>query len=284
MTFRTRILILAVASLGVVLAWIILFLSRKRRARPTGSKAFLLEELFPAGSYLRERCHLSDRKVRSRTRKLMEFNGPADAAQISANAAAAPFTYWMLFFPLTLMVFAITGSGSIFILELLLLVFLCCYFDLWLDRELKRRHGELLREFPSMLTELSLMVNVGIPASQAFERVAATSDGLLYREMQRTVDNMNNGMSTDMALQDLGVRCPLREMRKFLSLYRQNLVKGGPDFAIALEEMAASAWTGRKNAAKTQGELAEQKLLVPTIFMFLGILLIVIVPAFKNIF
>ena len=69
-----------------------------------------------------------------------------------------------------------------------------------------------------------------------------------------------------------------------MSLYKQNLIKGGPDFPRSLDEMAEAAWTARKNAAKEQGELAEQKLLIPTIFMFVGILLMVIVPALRSLF
>jgi len=189
----------------------------------------------------------------------------------------------MMLGPIALMLFAVSASASLLLVEILLIGFMCCAFDLWLNSELDRRHTELERQLPSMLTELSLMVNVGIPATTAFARVAEASNGLLYREMQRTVSQQMNGMPADQALQELTTRCPLRGIRKFVSLYRQNLVKGGPDFAIVLEEMAANAWVQRKNSARTQGELAEQKLLIPTLFMFLGILLIVIVPAFQNI-
>lgn len=213
----------------------------------------------------------------------MEFYGPAEAARISANAAAAPYCYGMVLVPLAVAVLALTGSVVIFLLELGLLFFLCVYFDVWLDGEIKKRREEIRKEYPSMLTELSLMIHVGIPASSAFERVAVSSEGVLYREMRSVVSNMKNGMPADEAFDSFVLRCPHREIRKFVSLYRQNMVKGGADFPKALNEMASDAWERRKTTAVTKGELAEQKLLLPTIFMFVGIILMVVVPAFQGI-
>ena len=135
-----------------------------------------------------------------------------------------------------------------------------------------------------MLTEMSLMVSVGITASESFERVSRSSNGLLFLEMRRVTESVQNGMPVDEALDNFCTRAPLREVKKFVSLYKQNLTKGGPDFPRNLSEMAAAAWTDRKNAARAEGELAEQKLLLPTLLMFVGILLMIIVPAFQNLF
>lgn len=283
MEMKTRILLMGAATGWTLAALLLLLLSRKQKQILTGKPVFFLEALFPAGRLLRKLLHLPDRQEKNRLRKLLEFSSPAEAKNIARNASAAASTYWLILMPVLLMVFALSGNAGLFLLELALLVFLSVLFDLWLDRELKKRHDAFRTEFPSMLTELALMVGVGIPASAALERVSNASDGLLYQELRRSVENQKNGMSADRALEELSVRCPLREMRKFISLYRQNLVKGGPDFALLLDEMAAGAWVQRKNHARAQGELAEQKLLIPTVLMFIGILLIVIVPAFRNI-
>ena len=216
--------------------------------------------------------------------KLLELMTPLEAERVAASAQNAGCTYLLLLLPLLLLLLAVTGDVFLFFVELLLLAGLCLYFDYWLDNTVKRRHREILSQYPAMLTEMSLMVNVGITASEAFERVAVSSDGLLFREMRRVSSSVQNGMPVDEALDTLSLRAPLREMKKFVSLYKQNLVKGGPDFPRTLNEMAENAWTDRKNSARTQGELAEQKLLMPTLFMFVGILLMIIVPAFRNLF
>lgn len=283
MSYETRLIVLAVGTLQAVFAAAVLLICRKRQSVRIGLPVFILEDLFPAGGWLREKLPAPDRRAAERTRMLQEMNTPARAAQISANAAAAPYTYALLFCPFITFVYALSASAGVFVLETMLFIFLCMYFDLWLSSKVKKRHAEIREDYPAVLTEMALMVNVGNPAAAAFEKVAGSADGLLYREMQHTVGSMQNGMPAEAALTALTVRCPVREVRKFVSLYIQNLQKGGPDFPHILTEMAENSFEDRKNEAKAQGELAEQKLLIPTMFMFVGILLIVIVPAFRNI-
>ncbi len=265
MTYWLRVGLMALATLLSFWSASFLFRARNDMTDVTGLPVFFLESLFPAG-----------RRLRIRT--------PGEADRIRRQAMDAGYTYLLLLLPLLLLMLAVTGDVLLGSLELVLLVGLCLYFDYWLDSTVRKRHAELETQYPAMLTEMSLMVNVGITAGEAFDRVAVSSNGLLFREMQRVTESVKNGMPIDEALDTLSTRAPLREMKKFVSLYKQNLVKGGPDFPRTLQEMAAGAWTDRKNSARTQGELAEQKLLLPTMFMFVGILLIIIVPAFRNLF
>ena len=129
---------------------------------------------------------------------------------------------------------------------------------------------------------MSLLVNAGITATEAFSRVANSNDGILYREMQRTYDEVENGRSISDALDEFAFRCGCKEVRKFVSLYKQNLVKGGPEFPLLLQDMADTAWDERKARARLLGAAAEQKLLIPIMVMFIGVLIMVIVPAFNN--
>ena len=284
MTYWLRIGLMALATLLAAGSATLLFRARNDKADVTGLPVFFLESLFPAGRRLRKLLKRKDRSSRDRYRKLLELYTPGEADRIRRQAMDAGYTYLTLLLPLLLLMLAVTGDVLLGGIELLLLTGLCLYFDYWLDSTVGKRHAELETQYPSMLTEMSLMVNVGITAGEAFERVAVSGNGLLFREMQRVTESVKNGMPIDEALDTLSTRAPLREMKKFVSLYKQNLVKGGPDFPRTLAEMAANAWTDRKNSARTQGELAEQKLLLPTMFMFVGILLMIIVPAFRNLF
>lgn len=284
MTYWLCIGLMALATLLAAGSATLLFRARNDKADVTGLPVFFLESLFPAGRRLRKLLKRKDRSSRDRYRKLLELYTPGEADRIRRQAMDAGYTYLLLLLPLLLLMLAVTGDVLLGGIELLLLTGLCLYFDYWLDSTVGKRHAELETQYPSMLTEMSLMVNVGITAGEAFERVAVSGNGLLFREMQRVTESVKNGMPIDEALDTLSTRAPLREMKKFVSLYKQNLVKGGPDFPRTLAEMAANAWTDRKNSARTQGELAEQKLLLPTMFMFVGILLMIIVPAFRNLF
>lgn len=284
MTYLFQLVLLTIASLLAAISSIFLLRTRSDPFEATGFPAFCLEALFPAGGRVRKALRRKDRRAGDRYRKLLELMTPLEAERVAASAKNAGYTYTLLLLPLLLLLLAVTGDVFLFSVELLLLAGLCLYFDYWLDSTVKKRHAEILSQYPAMLTEMSLMVNVGITASEAFDRVAVSSDGVLFREMRRVSASVQNGMPVDEALDTLSLRAPLREMKKFVSLYKQNLVKGGPDFPRTLNEMAENAWSDRKNSARTQGELAEQKLLMPTLFMFVGILLMIIVPAFRNLF
>lgn len=282
MPFVARIILMAFSTGMAILSGIPVIMSRNTEQRLTGRKEFLLEPLFPAGGYVNVWLGLGGHRERVRIERMQELVPFAEAQQISRSADEAPACYIILFVPLILSVFSVTGSFLFLIAGAGLLAFLCIYFDWKLKQTLKERHLEILSEFPEMLTDFSLMVHAGVTVNTAFTKVAESSDGVLYQEMKKCAVNMNHGMSVDAAMNAFLIRCPLREIKKFVSLFRQTLSKGGEDFPRALEEMAEAAWVQRKNTAKEQGQLAEQKLLLPTLMMFLGILMMVIVPAFRS--
>lgn len=284
MTYPLQLACLGIGTALSLFTAALLFLTRKDAADVTGLPVFFLESLYPAGRKLQKMLRRKDRSSRDRYRKLLELCTPGEAERVLRAATAAGPTYVLLLLPGLFLLLAVTGDLLLVTLETALLLGLCFYFDYRLDSTVKKRHAELRSQYPAMLTEMSLMVNVGITAAEAFERVALSSGGLLFREMQRVTESVQNGMPVDEALDNFCTRAPLREMKKFVSLYKQNLVKGGPDFPRTLSEMASGAWTDRKNTARTEGELAEQKLLLPTLLMFVGILLMIIVPAFQNLF
>ncbi len=284
MSNLVRIALMSLATLMSLYSAITLFRVRQEKGDVTGLRVFFLEPLYPAGRRFRRRMKRGNRTSRDRYRKLLELYTPGEAERMEQHASNAAHTYLLLLSPVVLMLLAVTGDVLLFGLELLLLIGIYFYFDYWLSSTVRKRHAELTNQYPTMLTEMSLMVNVGITAGEAFERVAVSSDGLLFREMQRVTESVKNGMPIDEALETLCTRVPLREMKKFVSLYQQNLIKGGSDFPRTLAEMATNAWEDRKTAARIEGELAEQKLLIPTMFMFVGILFMIIVPAFRNLF
>ena len=110
------------------------------------------------------------------------------------------------------------------------------------------------------------------------------NEGIIYDEMRKAKSEMDNGKPIELALEDFGFRCGCKEVRKFVSLYLQNMVKGGPEFSGLLQDMAEKAWDERKTRARLAGAVAEQKLLIPIMIMFIGVLIMVIVPAFNNLF
>ena len=51
---------------------------------------------------------------------------------------------------------------------------------------------------------------------------------------------------------------------------------------MAVKEQSREIWNIRRNLIKQQGEKAASKLLIPICVMFVGILIMIIVPIFTN--
>lgn len=282
MSIVLKFVLLVVASILSCFDIYVFIESRLNVYDKTGLKIFLMEDLFFVGESIVKHFHL---KVSGkRTRKLEEIYDRATAGKISKSAAVAPYTYLALFLPILLMIFAMTENKVAVVLISVLVIFLAAYFDIWLDGFLKKRHSMILREFATVLSKMSLLVNAGITATEAFDRVSKSNEGIIYDEMRKAKAEMDNGKSIELALEDFGFRCGCKEVRKFVSLYLQNMVKGGPEFSGLLQDMAEKAWDERKTRARLAGAAAEQKLLIPIMIMFIGVLIMVIVPAFNNLF
>ncbi|NLL62978.1 MAG: type II secretion system F family protein [Ruminococcaceae bacterium] len=261
---------------------LIFYICRKKKVFNTGLNVFLFEEVFFIGEYISKHVQFSPIKYGKRVRKLEEIYDKNIAGKIARNATFAPFTYIFLFIPILSFVLILSQEIVYVGLIFFLIIFLCFYFDIWLENQLKNRRLKILSEFTTVLSKMSLLINAGVTSTVAFELVATSSSGVFYDEMKQTIKEIRNGVSYEEALDKLNFRSGCKEVRKFISLYKQNLEKGGPEFPLLLSEMASNAWEERKRRAKIAGGVASQKLLIPIMMMFIGILLMVIVPAFNS--
>ena len=158
------------------------------------------------------------------------------------------------------------------------------YLDIQVNSAVEKKRDEILMDYPSVLSKLTLLVNAGMVVREAWNKVAYTSDRAIYREMQTASEEMKNGVSDIDALYNFSQRCAVKEIRKFSSILSQNIQKGGSELAASLKYMNDESWEEKKNTAKRLGELAGQKLMIPLMIMFVGILLMVIIPIFVNMF
>jgi tight adherence protein C len=72
------------------------------------------------------------------------------------------------------------------------------------------------------------------------------------------------------------------EVKKFSSTLIQGLQKGNKELSIMLQQQSAEIWSLRKQNVRREGEKAASKLLAPMLIMFIGILIMVVVPIFTN--
>lgn len=154
----------------------------------------------------------------------------------------------------------------------------------------QQRKEKLLRQYPDMVSKLSLLLGAGMTLSGAWERIVLNyqrqkdmrqTDTLeTYEEMLVSYREMQDGIGELTVYERFGERCGTPQHRKLSMLLVQNLRKGSDGLTQSLEKEVAEAFTLRKNHAKRAGEEAGTKILIPMLIMLCIVMVIILVPAF----
>lgn len=195
------------------------------------------------------------------------------AAKISVALFVIPFIF--LLYPLI-------QSPIVFIVGAVVVFLAYWNYDMKITDITKVRDEEISRDFPEVLSKLTLLVNAGMIMHEAWEKVSETGDSTIYKEMKAAVIEINNGVSEIDAFLNFGNRCLNDDVKKFASTLVQNITKGNRELVDFLKNQTALCWEERKHSARRQGEAASSKLMIPIGLMFVGILILVIVPVFTN--
>ncbi len=97
-----------------------------------------------------------------------------------------------------------------------------------------------------------------------------------------TVNELKNGVSEATAYKGFSKRIGIPEITRFTTLLTQNLKKGSTNLMKLLSEESEEAFENRKRRARTKGEEAGTKLLVPMVLLMITIMVIIMLPAFWN--
>jgi len=156
------------------------------------------------------------------------------------------------------------------------------YFGTTASQKIAKRSAELMTDFSEVVSKLALMTSAGMILREAWEDIATSGDSMFYKEMQLAVENMKNGTAEVDALHQFGARSMVPEIKKFISTLIQGLVKGNAELAFMLQDQSKEVWSLKKQHVRRQGEKAASKLLIPMMIMFVGILIMLVVPIFAN--
>jgi len=178
--------------------------------------------------------------------------------------------------------YGFTDEKMIFVIMLLFSLCSYYYFGDELKKLMRKREDEMLNDFTNIISKLALLTNSGMILKEAWEEVAYTGDTALYVEMRTVVSDMKNGKSETDALYDFGNRCMVPEIRKCSSTIVQALIKGNSELSYMLLEQSREVWSMKKQKIKREGEKAAGKLLIPIFIIFIGILIMIMVPVFTN--
>lgn len=154
-----------------------------------------------------------------------------------------------------------------------------------LDSKVEDRRTKLRIEFPEFINKLVLLVNAGMTIPRAWEKIADESneDSILGRELQICMADIRSGKPIEIAYEEFGRRCRIKEIIKFVSVIILNIRKGGNELVLTLQAQSNECWEMRKSAARRLGEQASSKMMLPMAIMMLGIMMIVALPAILSI-
>ena len=198
------------------------------------------------------------------------------------HAFVVKTTYIYTIIIFVILLSALADSKSLLLLGLVMGGLLILYLDLTLQDKLTARRQEIVLDLPQVLSKLTLLVNSGMVLRDAWKKVSITGERALYQEMQNANLEMENGVMEIDAYRNFAERCNVKEVRKFTSLIIQNLNKGNEELAYFMKDLSDEMWEVKKNEVKQKGEKANSKLLLPMMMIFIGILLMVMVPVMQQ--
>lgn len=280
---------IVLASIGVIvlLVWLVIYFKSLKYASlfdNLDEKEFPLKELYCFGYCMLEMVHYSyktqkDRKMRERLEILYD---PQYADYYLRVNHAQKLTITALVVVFAFIMYGFADDVAFFVLMLGLAALAYYYFGQLIDESITKRSDSMMNDFTEMVSKLALLTNAGMILRDAWEKIAEAGEGILYDEMQKTVEDMHNGISDAEAIRRFGIRCMMPEVKKFSATIIQGIEKGNRELSTMLENQSEEVWNLKKHLAKRKGEKAASQLIIPMMVMFLGILIMIVVPIFAN--
>lgn len=281
-------LILLTVSTPLALIWLFLAAANgkkyKEYTESAFAKEFQMSDLFCVGFSVMEILHINtkSRSAQMKIKEIAEIKGKRYAEYYYFILLGAKTTYIFTMVVFVCLLAVLADSVEALLFGILLGGLAIVYLDLTLQDKLTARRQELVLDLPQVLSKLTLLVNSGMVLREAWKRVSVTGDRVLYKEMQNTSLEIENGVMEADAYRNFADRCNVKEIRKFASLIIQNLKKGNEELAYFLKDLSDEMWEVKKNEVKQKGEKANSWLLLPMMLIFIGILLMILVPVFQQ--
>ena len=174
-----------------------------------------------------------------------------------------------------------TGLTIMCIGPMLIIVLAYAMYDN-LCESVNKRRASINKQFPNVCSKLALLMTSGMIMDRAWKETAYSQESELYQEMRKTSQELDNLVSPETAYSGFISRCNTKEASKLASAIMQNLSKGNTEIARLLKEIAKEAWLERRHTARRDAEKANSKLMIPTMLLFIAILIMLLVPIAMN--
>ena len=195
---------------------------------------------------------------------------------------AQKLTYAFTLFVISFLFIPITGENVSILFGFIAAGVAFWYIDSKITDIIEDREESISRNFPDVLSKITLLINAGMVMREAWDTVSQTGQGILFEEMEATTAEIRNGTPEIEAYINFGNRCGVTSIKKFTSLLVQNLTKGNRELVEFLRDSTSLHWTEKKHFVKQKAEKATNKLLLPIGLIFIGILVMILVPILGN--
>lgn len=268
----------------VVIAWLVLALRYEEKFKEfTDSidpKEYYMSELFYIGFQIMEMIHFNIKSDSSRrkVKQMAEVYGRKYAEYYYYVLTGGQITYAVTVIPIIFLLSLLSNKPAAIVFGIILAVLFVWYLRESFNDRLTERREKILSDFPLVLSKMTLLVNSGMLLRDAWNLTASQGESVLFEEMRNTSVQLQNGVPEITAYREFAERCGVKEIRKFTSMVIQGLEKGGAELTLFLRDMSDEMWIEKKNMVRQKGEQANSKLMIPTIIIFLGILIMIMVP------
>lgn len=287
MSFSILDIVMMALGLITLILWMVFYvkgLSQAGLFEPLDEKDYPLKEIYFVGYAIVDAIKYqykskSDRKLRRDLEVLYESKY-ADYYMrvVYSQKNTMGFTVLVIAFAL----YGLADSLAAFGVGVMFAGLAYYYYGTMAEKKILARSEEMLSDFSEVVSKLALLTNAGMILREAWEEIAYTRDSALYVEMQKAVEDMNNGIAEVDAIFRFGTRCIIPEIKKFASTMVQGITKGNSELTLMLMTQSKEVWAAKKQNVRRQGEVAASKLLIPICIMFIGILIMILVPIFTN--
>lgn len=196
-----------------------------------------------------------------------------------ANKIMYLFYFTIIFF----MIYPLINNILVLILVLIFIILINFYFNIELKIKYSNYKNLIKNDLPNIISRLSLLIQAGIPLRKSIDIILineSSNNNIYLREIDELV---KNGLSERKAYDIMISRSDDILIRKFLSLIIQNLEKGSDTITQSLDLLKKETDEFRRTNTIIKTQEANRKLLIPNIIIFIGIMLMIMIPILINI-
>lgn len=176
-------------------------------------------------------------------------------------------------------------SRTIFLIGMFAAGSIWFLYDIDSRKKEEMRQKQMAAEYPTIVSKLTLYLGAGMNLKKAFEKTAGEGRETVnpvYREMQLTCGEMEDGIPEAESYVRFGKRIRIQRYIRLGTLLAQNLKKGNAVLLVQLKQEAFLAMKEQSAEVRKAGEEMGTKLLLPMMLLMSMTMVLIMVPAFLS--